>query len=312
MSDAAKAHIEFIRIENTAVTLMQGGEWEKAESVLFDRAYISAKNNYLACISKVNDRVISSYEKVHKRVEQMKTASLIIRGFAFVLLFFVGISFSQRTRSDLARQMSLRKEIEAANAELESRINERTKELYKLSQGAQERACYEQAQSALSHMLHGEKDLEALARKALDKIVGFAGVPMGAIFVNTGDDGDVCYRRIASYAYPDKGDTPTCFRLNEGLVGQAASSGKSLVTTFSYGEYGVSSGLGTLPLGAVHHIPADYNGKVVAVVEVAAESALSAEKVSWLEAARCHNCNDNCVCTGRRTSQGSLRQGHEQ
>lgn len=285
MSNAAKAHIEFIRIENTAITLMQAGEWAKAESVLFDRTYISAKNNYLACISKVKDRVISRYDGVQKRVGHMKTVSLIVRGFAFVLLFFVGISFSQRTRTDLARQMSLRKEIEAANTELESRITERTKELYKLSQGAEERACHEQAQSTLSHMLHGEKDLEALTRNALDKIVDFVGVPMGAIFVNTGDDGDVCFRRLASCAYPDKDNTPTSFRLDEGLVGQAASSRKSLVTTFSSGEYGVSSGLGTLPLGAVHHIPADYNGQVVAVVEVAAESALSTEKVSWLEAA---------------------------
>ncbi len=285
MSIAATAHNEFIRLENTAITLMQAGDWEKAQNALFDGTYMSAKNNYAACISKVKDRVISKYNEAQKNVEILKAASLMIRGFAFVLLFFVGISFSRRTKDDLARQTSLRKEIEAANAELESRITERTKELYKLSQGAEQRACHEQAQGALSHMLQGEKDLDALTRNALDKIIDFLGLPMGAIFVDTGNDGDVCYRLMASFAYPDKDKSPTSFRLNEGLVGQAAASGKSLVTTFLQGEFGVSSGLGTLPLGAVHHIPAAYNNNVVAVLEVAAESALSAEKVSWLETA---------------------------
>jgi PAS domain S-box-containing protein len=281
LSFAASSLDESARTEREAIRLMDAGEWEKAQGLLLASASLSAKRSFQASLEKAGKRVLNSFTAEEKPMKRVKTATLLIRGCALVLLFFVGISFSRRTRADLERQTALRREIEAANTALESRIAERTEELHRMSRGAEERVHYEQAQNTLSHALQGEKNLQILARRGLDAIIDFLGLPMGAIFVNI----DGSYRMLASFAYHREEENPPVFRLNEGLVGQAAACGKPLVTTFSPGEYGVRSGLGTLSLGAVHHVPAAYNEQVVAVVEIAAESALPAEKMAWLEEA---------------------------
>jgi len=281
MASAMIAQNNFRRMQSISVTMMQKGDWDRAKAILMDRNYLSARESFLDGVRRTNDFITGSYAMAHARTERFKAIAFLIRIPAFIMMFLVGAAFSRRARADLEEQMKLRREIEAANTALESRIAERTKELLTMSKGAEERARHEQAQSSLSHNLHGLKNLEDLSRNALERLIEYTGAPMGAIFVNTGEASDICYRRMAAFAYPEDGGQ-TVFRPGEGLVGQAAACGKPLLTTFSAGEYGVRSGLGTLSLGAVHHIPAEYNGQVAAVLEIAAEAPLSQEKVAWL------------------------------
>ncbi|MDQ7821302.1 MAG: response regulator [Candidatus Eremiobacteraeota bacterium] len=285
LSLADTAREQLMNMGNEAVELMRGGNWKKAQDLIVGSTYQSVEKACRAGIQKAEESIISDFTISEARMKKIQEGALVVRVFGFVLVFLAGVSFSRRMRTDMARQMNLGKRIEASNAELETRIAARTEELHKLTEGAEERARFEQAQNTLSHALHGEKDPYDIARRALDTVAGFLNVPMAALFVDAAEGGDPCYELLAAYAYHVEKKNSPRFRLNEGLVGQSAASGRTLITTFTGREYEVQCGLGSLPLGAVHHIPAAYNNQVVAVIEVAAESALSADKVAWLEEA---------------------------
>jgi len=92
------------------------------------------------------------------------------------------------------------------------------------------------------------------------------------------------YELAASYAFKRRKGLPTIFKLGEGLIGQAALEKETIVVSDIPKDYmSVNSGIGNTTPTNIIVIPCNYQGKVVAVLEIASISEFSDLVIEFLE-----------------------------
>ncbi len=116
-------------IEEQAMELMREDKWSKARNLLSDDAYVLARKTSEIDSETAVGAVTGELAATAQRFGRIRTTSLSMRIGALVLLVWVGVMFSRRTRADLAEQVRLREELAVANEVLEERVQERTVEL---------------------------------------------------------------------------------------------------------------------------------------------------------------------------------------
>ncbi len=120
-------------------------------------------------------------------------------------------------------------------------------------------------QAGLSAAMLGEQNMEQLGHNVLAYLTGYGGGHAGAFFVKEGG----IYRRAATYGLPTGSDVPEDFRANEGLLGEAAVSGKTVVLRdVPDAHLTVGAALGQWRPRQVVITPAQSEGSVDAVVEL--------------------------------------------
>lgn len=273
------------QIQKKTYGLMKDGEWEAASSAISGYEYVAAKKDYSNGIKKTVEDILSNIKSREASFRLIREADLGFRVCALLLLVWVGILFSRRAESDLKEQKRLSHELEIINNDLEKRISERTEEIGQLSIMAEKRVVMENAQNVLSSALHRENTIEGVVDAALNSITDFLRIPMAAAYVDTGSGTSKTFKRMASIAYDSVSTPKNVFHLNEGLVGRAASVGKTVSTALPEGDIALFAGFGRIPLRAVYHTPAMRKGVPVAVFELACERLLSPEEIEWLEKA---------------------------
>lgn len=122
------------QIEEQAMKLMRDDRWHDARDLLSDDAYVFARKTYEIDSETAVGAVTGQLAETAQRFSRIRMASLSMRMAALVLLVWVGVMFSRRTRADLAEQIRLREELAVANEVLEERVQERTSELSKANQ----------------------------------------------------------------------------------------------------------------------------------------------------------------------------------
>ncbi|WP_106638659.1 response regulator [Allosphingosinicella vermicomposti] len=80
-------------------------------------------------------------------------------------------------------------------------------------------------QVRLANAVGGEQPVEQLGRNALNFLVDYLGAQAGAIFVRNGEG----FRRQATYGVPADSPMPVLIRPEDGLLGQAASEGRTFI-----------------------------------------------------------------------------------
>ncbi|GGD47932.1 CHASE3 domain-containing protein [Paenibacillus nasutitermitis] len=137
---------------------------------------------------------------------------------------------------------------------------------------SQERQSWKQAKLAeVVSMYQGVKDLDTLAQQFISKITPILDASHGVLYIHAGK-GDR-YRLVnkASYAASGIEIGASSFRLGEGLVGQAARDKQMIRLNHVPDDYiKISSGLGHTSAGQILIAPVEFEGDVVAVVELAA------------------------------------------
>ncbi|CAH2030042.1 SpoIIE family protein phosphatase [Trichlorobacter ammonificans] len=122
-----RAHLH--AIEQKAMELMRADKWEQARATLSEDTYVLARKTYEIDSDTAVGAVTGELAATAQRFGRIRNATFGVRIGAMVLLVWVGVLFSRRTRADLAEQVRLRDELAAANEELEERVRKRTEEL---------------------------------------------------------------------------------------------------------------------------------------------------------------------------------------
>ncbi|TPM94907.1 response regulator [Mesorhizobium sp. B2-1-3A] len=137
-------------------------------------------------------------------------------------------------------------------------------------------------QVGLSAAIIGDQPLEQLGSSILEFLADYLGAVAGAIFVGNGD----VYRRSATYGVPENANVTTQFRKREGLMGQAAAGGRSmLVSDVPEGYLAFGSALGQDKPRHLIIAPASVDGVVNAVIELGFLKAIDSSVVTLLEKA---------------------------
>src|ERR1700729_4270852 len=133
----------------------------------------------------------------------------------------------------------------------------------------------------LSKAMLGDQPTEQLGDNILGYVCQYLDAHAGAIFIR---DGHGPYRRVSTYGVPAEARIPTQFERGAGLLGQAATEGRSfLVRDVPEGYLAIGSAFGA---GKPRHLvisPANVDGSTNAVVEFGFIHPLKADALSLLE-----------------------------
>ncbi|MBF0101455.1 MAG: response regulator [Desulfobacterales bacterium] len=154
--------------EKEVINLIRSDKWSDARTTMFSDDYVFARKTNEIDIETSVGAVMGELSATAKRFKSIRTSVLGMRIGALLLLLWVGVIFSRKTRSDLAEQVRLRNELTVSYEALEERVRERTAELEERTcQHAKEKDRAEQATAALTDQV---KEL-AEARLAMMKIM---------------------------------------------------------------------------------------------------------------------------------------------
>lgn len=118
-----------ITIEGNVIKMMGEDKWDEAKRVLFGEEYVLAKKTSEIDSQMAVSVVTGELDTTAKRFSRLRMVAMGARIGALLLLLWVGVIFSRKTRSDFAEQVRLRDEISVAYEGMEERVRERTADL---------------------------------------------------------------------------------------------------------------------------------------------------------------------------------------
>ncbi len=187
------------------------------------------------------------------------------------------------TQGDLTRQISV--EARGEVAELSDTINQMIGNLRETTQKNAEQDWLNTNLARISGLMQGQRDLATVSRLIMSEISPLVGAQHGAFFLARSENGDAPeLRLIASYGYKRRKSVSNRFKIGEGLVGQAALEGKSILISDAPPDYiKVTSGLGEAAPVNIVVMPILFEEQVLAVVELASLRAFSEVNQAFLE-----------------------------
>lgn len=120
--------------ENMAVQLISLEKWDAASDILFGDDYMLSKKTYEVDSEAAIGAVLGELAATARHFGRVRDAALAFRVGALVLVVWIGVMFSRRSRADVAEQKRLRDEIAVAYQDMEARVLERTADLEKTTQ----------------------------------------------------------------------------------------------------------------------------------------------------------------------------------
>ncbi len=175
------------------------------------------------------------------------------------------------TKGDLTRMISVeaRGEVES----LKVNLNEMIRNLKETTQKNTEQDWLKTNLAKFARLLQGERDLNAVARLLLSELARVVSAHHGVFYIADTSQETPTYQLLSTYAYTKRKTLSNRFLPGEGLVGQCALEKERILITDVPADYvQVSSGLGSAAPGNLVVFPVIFEGKVMAVVELASFS----------------------------------------
>ena len=116
-------------IEDNVNKLISANKWDEAKNVMFGDDCVLAKKTYEVDNVMAVSAVTGELAETEKRFDRFRMVAMGTRIGALLLLVWVGVMFSRRTKADLSEQIRLRDEISIAYEGMEERVRERTADL---------------------------------------------------------------------------------------------------------------------------------------------------------------------------------------
>src|SRR5436190_533950 len=188
-------------------------------------------------------------------------------------------------QGDLTRQIAV--EASGEVSALNETINQMIGNLRDTTQQNAEQDWLKTNLARITGAIQGQRDLAAVSRLIMSEVTPLVDAQHGAFFLNRADDDNddaTELRMIASYGYQKRKNLANRFVEGEGLVGQAALEGKSIVVTNAPTDYiKVTSGLGeALPVNLIV-LPIIFEDRVLSVIELASLHPFTETNQSFLE-----------------------------
>ncbi len=171
-------------------------------------------------------------------------------------------------KGDLTRSIAV--EAQGEVAALKDNVNQMIVNLIETTRKNNEQDWLKTNLARFSRMMQGQKNLEAVSRLIMSELTPLVSAHHGAFFLMDNEGDEPRLTLTSSYAYRERKTVANSFKLGEGIVGQCALEGKTLLLTNVPSDYiTISSGLGeATPLNLIV-IPVMFEGEVKAVIELA-------------------------------------------
>ena len=196
------------------------------------------------------------------------------------------------TRGDLTRKITVDAAGEVAG--LKDTINQMIATLRETTRANQEQDWLKTNLARISGLMQGQRDMGAVARLIMSELTPVVAAQCGAFFLAEAAEvtaaaadaypgGRARLRMIASYGYPAGAGTES-FAFGETLVGQAAAEGSRIhLSDVPAGYVMISSALGSAPPAELVVLPVLFEGRVLAVIELATFTPFSATHLAFLD-----------------------------
>jgi GAF domain-containing protein len=187
------------------------------------------------------------------------------------------------TKGDLT--WSIQVEAQGELEELKNNLNEMIRNLRETTQKNTEQDWLKTNLAKFTRMLQGQKDLLTVGRMILSELAPVVSAQHGVFYtMATGAGGQGRLKLLASYAFTERKNVASEFRVGEGLVGQAALEKQRILLTHVPADYiSISSGLGeATPLNIIV-LPIVFEGEVKAVMELASFERFNTTHLAFLE-----------------------------
>jgi CheY-like chemotaxis protein len=140
-------------------------------------------------------------------------------------------------------------------------------------------------QNELNALMRGEQGAAEMASRVLAYLAGYLKAGVGALYLYDEHTRELCL--ATTYAYTPRKDRGDCFRLGEGLIGQAAREQKIICLSDVPSDYlPVVSALGEAVPKVVTVVPLMHGKRLVGVLEMGSFSELGGIEREFLELAR--------------------------
>jgi signal transduction histidine kinase/HAMP domain-containing protein len=169
--------------------------------------------------------------------------------------------------------------------QLKDNINQMIANLRETTRQNQEQDRLKSNLARIGAMLQGHRDLETVARLLMSELPPLVEAQYGAFYIAvTGPGDEIGYRLLSGYGLPPRKHRPSSFGIGEGLIGQAALEGKTiLVTDLPDGYIAIGSGLGEASPRGVMALPVLFEEQVLAVIELASFRPFTPVNQTFLE-----------------------------
>ncbi len=233
---------------------------------------------------------IKNYEDVVS-VDGLAWATMTFELLGMGIFIIISLNYLvPQIRNSLTRSRKLTQELERIQADLESRVAERTRsaelarqEAEQSRQVLEQQLAFVRAQTQLNNILRSTQDIRTLADNALGYLCHYLNAPVGGLYLLQ----DGAFERIGKFALPADFSQGESFKPGEGLVGQAAMERHPVVVRdIPPGGLEISSGLGRASPALVLAVPLFFGAETVGVLELGLlnDDTLS-EKLTFLEQA---------------------------
>ncbi len=173
------------------------------------------------------------------------------------------------TKGDLTRSIGV--EASGEVAVLKDNINEMIGNLKVTTERNQEQDWLKTNLARFTRMLQGQRDPMTVSKMILSELAPLVNAEHGVFYgmvPPNGRDAHLAFQ--AGYAYKQRTNVPTEFRLGEGLVGQCALEKRRILLTHVPADYvRISSGLGEAKPLNIIVLPVLFAGDIRAVIELA-------------------------------------------
>lgn len=115
--------------EAQVFALMRQAQWDRAYQTLLGGDYVMALKIYEINSASAVGALMLQLSKLSQQQDQLRQVTLALRMVAVLLLLWAGWRYSKRLQAELAEQVRLRAQVNAANDALEEKVRLRTAEL---------------------------------------------------------------------------------------------------------------------------------------------------------------------------------------
>jgi HAMP domain-containing protein/CheY-like chemotaxis protein len=183
---------------------------------------------------------------------------------------------------DLTRSITV--EAQGEVSALKNNINQMIANLKETTQKNTEQDWLKTNLARFSGMMQGQKTLESVSRLIMSELTPLVSAHHGAFYINETSGSEPALKLMSSYAYKERKTVANVFKFGEGLVGQCALEGKSILLQRVPGDYiQINSGLGEAPPLNIIVLPVLFEGEIMAVIELASFQAFSQIHMMFLD-----------------------------
>ncbi|MBU8908000.1 response regulator [Desertibacillus haloalkaliphilus] len=291
-------HSEYDAIVNTVLNLIREERQEEGTQLLIGDNIDLLRNLSDDFFELVNVEERAMYEVLDEASHMNSVAvnsmiALIVACFliGIVVTFWVVRSISRninhvsnvltsaitRTDQQLPRAEVITKdeigEIATAYNELANALEDHMEKENRLKETMKEDNWVKTKLTEITTANQGEQNLESFAKAFITKVTPIVGATYGVVYSKPEDE-DVYYK-LAAYADDELSSTSKSFRYGQGLVGQCAAESKEIeLHSIPKNYVKISSGLGSAEPQHLLILPVEFEGDVLAVIELASFEAI--------------------------------------